>query len=253
MSVCDSGIIPHLYSQEGLAGKTVNWLGTDSKYNADCNWQNPETKQQMILNGWDHNTVIEYKFNQNCFRTDEFDNSSRIMILGCSFTIGVGLHLNQTWPERFSKLTGNLIWNLATGSASMDTCYRVLKHYLPYLNVNTVIMCDPGNNGNDRFELWTNHNGAESVITVLNPDQDNGQYCKDWFSSDKNATIQYEKNLDAMQNVCTKSGVRFMHFHRYDASKKYYNHVPDKSRCLKHLGPNSHDIIAQYAQDLFLS
>jgi hypothetical protein len=204
----------------------------------------------MILSGWSNDTVIEYKFNQQCFRTDEFDQSPRVMILGCSFTIGIGLHLHQTWPSRFSKLTGQPIWNLATGSASVDTCYRVLKHYLPHLNVTTVIMCDPGD---DRFELWINQNGQESVKSVLNPSQRNTEYCRDWFSSNTNAKIQHEKNLEAMHGICAKSGVRFLHFHRGDASKKYYGQAPDESRCLKHLGPNSQKLVTQYARDIFLS
>ena len=250
MNACDPGIIPHLYSQQQLAGTTVNWIGTDSQLNATDNWQNPDTRERMILSGWNDHTVIEYKFNQCCFRTDEFDQSSRIMILGCSITIGVGLHLDQTWPSQFIKLTGQPVWNLATGSASIDTCYRVLKHYLPHLNVTTVIMCDPGD---DRFELWTNQNGHESVMPVVNATQRNSEYCRDWFSSEKNAKIQHEKNLEAMHGLCARSGVRFLHFHRCDASKKYHWHTPDESRCLKHLGPKSQGLIAQYAKDIFLS
>jgi len=250
MNDCNPGIIPHLYAQQGLAGHIVNWIGTDTKLNADDNWNSSDTKERMQQSGWNNNTVIEYKFNQQCFRTDEFDQSSRIMILGCSFTVGVGLHLDQIWPSQFSKLIGKSVWNLATGSASIDTCYRVLKHYLPHLNVKTVIMCDPDS---DRYELWINRGGRESVLSVVNPSQRNTEYCKDWFSSDKNATIQYEKTIEAMNYICNNAGVKFLHFHRRDASKKYYENIPDESRCLKHLGPKSQRLIAQYARDIFLS
>jgi hypothetical protein len=250
MNVYEPDIIPHLYSQQGLAGKTVNWLGTDTEANFDANWNAPDTRERMQQSGWDQNTVIEYKFNQQCFRTDEFDQSSRIMILGCSFTVGVGLHLDQTWPSQFSKLTEIPVWNLATGSASTDTCYRVLKHYLPRLNVDTVIMCDPGD---DRFELWVTENNLATVKTIVNPTQHpNNEYSRSWFSSDKNAHIQHEKNIEAMQNICDRAGVKFLYFHFYDASEKYYNHTPDESRCLKQLGPKSQGIIAQYAKDVLL-
>jgi hypothetical protein len=250
MNDCDPGIIPHLYSQYGLAGKTVNWIGTDDPTNAITNWNNPDTRARMQQSGWNNTTVIEYNFNQHCFRTDEFDQSPRVMILGCSFTVGVGLHLDQTWPSQFNILTGKPTWNLATGSASIDTCYRVLKHYLPHLNVKTVIMCEPDR---DRYEMWVNRNGQESVVSAVNPAQRNTEYCKDWFSSDKNATIQYEKTIEAMNYICNTAGVKFLHFHRYDASKKYYGHTSDESRCLSHLGPKSQGLIARYAKDIFLS
>jgi hypothetical protein len=251
MNDCNPGTIPHLYSQQGLAGKTVNWVGTDNPNNATANWNNPDTRARMQQSGWNDTTVIEYKFNQQCFRTDEFDQSSRILVLGCSFTIGVGLHLDQTWPSQFGKLIGKPTWNLATGSANIDTCYRILKHYLPYLNVSTVIMCEPEN---DRFEIWTNKNGVDIVTTIVNSAQNqlNG-YTDLWYSSIKNSTIQYEKTLEAMHNICDRAGVKFLHFHRHDASKKYYGHTPDESRCLKHLGPNSQRLIAQYARDILLS
>jgi hypothetical protein len=171
------------------------------------------------------------------------------MILGCSFTIGVGLHLDQTWPSQFSKLTNKPTWNLATGSASIDTCYRVLKHYLPHLDVKTVIMCEPDR---DRYEMWVNREGQESVVSAVNPSQRNTEYCKDWFSSDKNATMQHEKTIEAMNYICNTAGVKFLHFYRHDASKKYYGQTPDESRCLKHLGPKSQGLIARYAKDVFL-
>jgi len=250
MNDCDPGIIPHLYSQQGLAGKMVNWLGTDRQDNAIKNWNDPETNARMQQSGWDDTTVIEYKFNQQCFRTDEFDQSPRILVLGCSFTIGVGLHLDQIWPSQFSRLTGEPTWNLATGSANIDTCYRVLKHYLPYLNVSTVIMCSPDD---DRFELWTKKDNMDVVETIVNSTQHPlDGYTKIWYSSDKNSKIQYEKTFEAMQNICDRAGVKFLHFHRYDASGKYWDHVPDESRCLRHLGPRSQGLIAQYAKDLFL-
>ncbi len=251
MNDCNPGIIPHLYSQQGLAGRTVNWIGTDTEPNADANWHNPDTKERMILSGWNDTTVIEYKFNQQCFRTDEFDQTPRIMILGCSFTVGVGLHLDQTWPSQFSILTGKPTWNLAAGSANIDTCYRILKHYLPQLNVKTVMMCKPDD---DRFEIWHNKNGVDTVSTIVNSTQnDLNGYTKIWYSSDKNSKIQYKKTLEAMHNICDRVGVKFLHFRRDDASEKYWDHVPDESRCLKHHGPKSQGLIAQYAKDIFLS
>jgi hypothetical protein len=65
--------------------------------------------------------------------------------------------------------------------------------------------------------------------------------------------MKYKKTLEAMHNICDRVVVKFLHFLRDDASEKYWDHVPDESRCLKHHGPKSQGLIAQYAKDIFLS
>ena len=239
--------IAHLYLNHGLAGQTVNWIGIDTQENWIQNSNDPERCARLAQSGWDQHTNIEYKLNSHAFRCPEFDASAKIIALGCSFTFGVGLHLNQTWPWMLSQIIGRPVWNLATGSASLDTCYRVLDYYLQHLNVECVILCEPDQ---DRFEIWQEH----LIQNHINPDRGSDStkpWTKVWYSSPMNAALNKEKNIRSMQHICQIAKVRFINFHVHKASEIYWQGAADESRCLRHLGPLSQQKICKYAWDLY--
>lgn len=73
-------------------------------------------------------TEISYKFNNDGFRSDNFDEHSDLPILftGCSYTEGVGLPLDKVWAKRLIdkiKLKTNKqipFWNLALAGTGLD-------------------------------------------------------------------------------------------------------------------------------------
>lgn len=237
----------HLNSDK--SNQTLNWLGTDQPELLYQNLNNPETHKVFLNSGWSETESIEYKLNGHGFRTDEFDNNPRIIALGCSFTLGIGLHAHQSWPCLFGKHTNQPVWNLATGSASMDTCYRILDNYWQYLNATAVILCEPEQ---DRFESFSKERG---IVNYVNQTQSFTPYEKtlldNWYAYPDGQTLNYRKNLQAMKYLCHQKGIKFIHFHRYDVLEKYWDHETDYSRCLKHLGPKTQANMAQYAADLF--
>jgi hypothetical protein len=59
---------------------------------------------------------IEYKFNNYGFRTpDDFNDDEGNIFLGCSHTIGIGHHLENTWSYKLNQSLGGKFWNLSQG------------------------------------------------------------------------------------------------------------------------------------------
>ena len=88
---------------------------------------------------------IEYSFNNYGFRTpDNFnhDDDGNIF-LGCSHTIGIGHHLENTWSYKLNKFMGGKFWNLSQGGTGVDTAFRLLYGFKDYLNGKNIFHYAP--------------------------------------------------------------------------------------------------------------
>ena len=47
--------------------------------------------------GWDISGKTSYRINSEGFRGKDFDNIS-VIALGCSITLGIGVHEEDSWP-----------------------------------------------------------------------------------------------------------------------------------------------------------
>jgi len=229
------------------ANLLINWVGTDQPNGQ--RWQSDSAfRSDWLASGWTEDTVIEYQFNDGGFRTEEFDQSKRIMILGSSPTVGVGLHRSQTWPELFSKKINVPVWNLATGTGCSDTMYRICKNYLPQLNVSMVIEVGAEKNA---FEMhYQNH------WQIINSPDDHHSQLLDavrtvWYSDIENLKINQEKNTAAMQWICHQNSVPYYKFSVNDIIRKKHTMIGqiDWSRCGIHIGSRTHAAIAEYIGD----
>jgi len=83
------------------------------------------------------NTKILYTFGENCFReypNYKPENSCKLFTFGCSFTFGVSIPDEHTWPYLLANKLGK--WNLknyGVGGAGVDTIAR-----LCYQTINTL-------------------------------------------------------------------------------------------------------------------
>lgn len=232
----------HNYSPH--ANLLLNWVGTDRLDNQRAKLD-PSFRSAWQESGWTDDTVIEYQFNSGGFRTDEFDQSNRILILGSSQTVGVGLHRSQTWPELLSKKINIPIWNLATGTGCSDTMYRVLKNYIGQLNIRMVIAVG---GEKDAFEIYYN-NQLYVVNSPTDPFNAILTGAKDaWYSNIENQKINQEKNTAAMQWICNQYCVPYYKFTLAEISEKKYAEIGpnDWSRCGHHSGPQYHAAAADY-------
>ena len=83
---------------------------------------------------------IEYSYNNYGFRTpDDFnDIDEGDVFLGCSHTVGVGHHLENTWPYKVNKEIGGKFWNLSQGGSGIQTAFRLLYGFKDYLKVKNI-------------------------------------------------------------------------------------------------------------------
>jgi hypothetical protein len=226
------------------ANQTLNWVGTDQPRSQRAKLD-PSFKPTWLASGWTEDTVIEYQFNSGGFRTEEFDQSRRIMILGSSPTVGVGLHRSQTWSELLSKKINQPVWNLATGTGCSDTMYRVCKNYISQLNISMVIELG---GEKDAFEIyfqnrWQIINGPEydaisSLKSLVHP----------WYANTENLKINQEKNTAAMRWICNENQVPYYKFSLREIRDKKHDMIEqfDCSRCGHHVGPQFHAVVADY-------
>jgi len=191
-----------LHDWSHVAGQTINWLSPDSEENYQRNISDPGKRRLLQQFGW-VDQHIDYTFNSDGFRTDEFDDRPNFVTIGCSFTQGVAVNRSETWAQLVSDQLGLSVWNLGVAGASADTCYRIIKHYAPILKPKFVVLLEPRHN---RTELY--HSGQQHPY-VINWAYDtaswgNNNYIKTWLSNDTNMQLHAEKNRAAIAYVCNQ-------------------------------------------------
>lgn len=172
------------------------WVDSDSNQSFLEHMKDPERCAQLKKYGWDKPGVITYQFNSHGFRCNEFDDSTGIIAIGCSFTAGVGLPLESTWPSIVGKELGVSVWNLGVGGGSMDTCFRLLHHYIGMLRAKYVLLLAPSV---QRFEIHT----QEEVLcfhpnAIIHPMQ------KWWYACESNGELNFIKNILALEQLCSQ-------------------------------------------------
>lgn len=121
------------------ANTTSSWLGnTDSK----ARYKETTPYGANLYKEGD----VEYKFNSDGFRCDEFSAPSDIpiMFVGCSVTEGIGLPIEETWSyktlEKIRQQTGANIpyWSLGLGGSGIDTTAKSLYWWYRKYNVKPI-------------------------------------------------------------------------------------------------------------------
>ena len=187
-----------------VRGQTVYFNGSDQKDLWENNLKNPDTHKFFEENGWLDEHAIPYTFNTHGFRCEEFNSRKSWLALGCSFTEGVGLNIDDVWVSMLKKHTDKHIWNLGIGSGAMDTCFRILDYYIDKLNVQGVFLLQPQHH---RFELFIN--GKVQMYLSTN-DRIHNTIFKSWYSDENNAKFNAQKNLLAMEKICDDRKIRFI-------------------------------------------
>ena len=216
-----------------MRGQTVYFNGSDKKDLWKTNLKDPKIHELFEKNGWLDEHAIPYTFNAHGFRCKEFDDSPGWLAVGCSFTEGVGLNIENVWPSLLTKHINEHIWNLGIGSASMDTCFRILDYYIDKLNVQGVFLLEPPHY---RFELFIN-----GVIKCYLPtDLGHDTVFKSWHSDKNNAKFNAQKNLLAMKKICDDRNIRII----TRPSRDVYSNGSSFARDLVHTGKDKHEHLA---------
>jgi hypothetical protein len=190
-----------------FANQSLEWLDLDSKSLWYQNMQDPERRQQLTKYGFAHSDSIVYKLNSHGFRSEEFDDRAGFIALGCSFTCGIGLPIDQVWPSIVAQRTGLIPWNLGIGAAGLDTCFRMLYNYIDQLKPKFVMLLMPDPN---RFEI---HNlGMPSMVmhNSTHPNSAIESLKKFYFSDEQNSAVNLAKNMLAINQICQSRHIKLM-------------------------------------------
>jgi len=200
-------MVPTHFNQK-FASTTQLWSGSDSDELFKKNCAIEENYKKLNDLGWLDGKVLTYQYNSQGFRDEEFDQQPAGIALGCSHTQGVGIHAEHAWPQQLQNLLGQKVWNLGSGGAALDTCYRLLEYWIEHLNAKFVICIVPGIS---RYEVF---NGNWSNIIPSMPLETHNLnwlvgYQKNYLLYDQNSELNRRKNIQAMQHICDKHGVPF--------------------------------------------
>lgn len=73
--------------------------------------------------GTDRSGRVEYRLNSQGYRGPEFgDFTGSLVTIGCSYTLGIGLAQEHTWPELLAQSLGWPLINLAQGGVGVAWC-----------------------------------------------------------------------------------------------------------------------------------
>jgi hypothetical protein len=237
---------PGHYNYPERAGLTLRWSGTDTQ-EAYNNHVRHIYKQDLLQKLSWFDATIDYNYNSHGYRSAEFHPGPCALALGCSFTEGTGLHIDQTWPSRLSQYLDKKVWNLGVAGSTIDTVFRILDYYIRLLTPSAVFVLIPPK---ERFE-YKNIDGRFMSIHAPLPNT-HQEFAKIWLAEPFNYENNVRKNLLAMQQLCKNFDANFFVFDSDYRSQPEYlvkviaQSVPyDLARDLAHPGPMFHEDVAK--------
>lgn len=116
---------------EILENKIINCVDLNNSRNSEWNTGDSEDnfrlhKHSTKMNPKYLTNPIEYNLNSlgyRCKEFDEYEDNNFVLIMGCSYTEGVGLHEEDLWHSFLSKKYNLPVMNLAMGGTGIDFQY----------------------------------------------------------------------------------------------------------------------------------
>lgn len=239
------------------ANQHLDWLPTDTEESFQRLMQDPAHRQYFAAHGWDQLGAISYKINSHGFRCDEFDGGPYLVALGCSFTLGTGLPVQDIWPSIVGEKLGLKVVNLGWGGNGADTCFRMGEYWIPTLKPALVIMLTPPPH---RFELLLDFESVKHIqplpVDVFMPNSTselfkNDNYIKHWFLNNENSRLNTRKNELAIKQICLENNVPCMIFDAHTEFGKPREEL-GYARDHMHAGIPGHRILAERMLNEFI-
>lgn len=176
-------------------------------------WCSPDIEENYkpFINGKKNysKTEILYDYNKEGFRCDDFDfkTSHPLLFMGCSFTEGVGLPLDEVYAyhihQRYQKYLGINIpfWSLAKGGTSIDYAARMLYQFYNILKPKYIIYLMSGFYRREycyenKYLNWYPN------PSPLHKSDDNFKNVGKFYSDASYAAYQSYRSLIILNNIC---------------------------------------------------
>lgn len=225
------------------SGQTLNWMSTDSeelyKYNLIKN------VDLLEKYGW-KDTIIEYRFNSEGFRSNEFTGDEKLLTFGCSWTMGVGINYEQTWSYLLAQDLKLPLANFGIAGGSPDTAFRMFRGYIDKFQPKIVIFMQPPG---ARFEV-IRFNNVDIFQLPIDLERV-GSYGEMYIENDYNILFNNLKNMYAMRYICQEKGIKFLYYDNFYQQGEISILNPtsdedDRARDLQHQGIKYNKSIANY-------
>ena len=194
-----------------LKNTTLYWHSTDSEEHFLQNMKKTKTREILEEKNW-ADTTIEYKFNNFGFRCDDFDETDCIVTLGCSYTFGTGLPIEDTFAQNVADNYKLKNYNLAVPGAANSTCFRLAYKWLSILKPKYVVVAHPHRT---RLALQK-QNGVEIHLKASHIHDREAAPYRAWYKTfvlnDNNVLLDYEKNTMAIKYLCQTNNIPLINF-----------------------------------------
>ena len=222
-------ILQPTHNYKEYANSKLQWLPSDTEELFIKNKK--ERLQELKSNSW-LNTKIEYSFNSYGFRSEEFSTSPSILYLGCSFTVGIGLRVEHSWPYLVSTAMNLKCFNLGLGASSNDTAFRMAEYWIKQLKPKIVLLLSP-------FFLRYETLQQQKDGTLLSIDHSiNDKIVKNQMICEENNRLNKIKNKLAIKMIAENN---YANFFSYDTETFP---MIDQARDLQHPGIQSNKSFA---------
>ena len=184
------------------------------------------------------------------------------MSIGCSFTKGVGVNDNETWPHRFAKHIPNGVdLNFGTGGRSNDFMCRCLLTYYDLIKPDLVLIMYTSP---QRREIYTKDGGIEPFMPTTSwgylKEMDDGIKTQEYLThlqNDNEDIINWYKNHQLIRLFLESKKCNWLWNGNFGVPKDYeefnrfdgeYGTYIDKGTDGGHPGPKHNK---EYAQKLY--
>ena len=237
---------PVIHNYSRVAGRTVHWDTSDSKERYLKNLESVEARQRLTDLGF-IDRQIDYTYNTHGFRTAEFDCQIDVVCFGCSFTMGTGVHAQDTWPEQLQALTGLQVANLGHAGSSNDTAFRFASYYLKLLKPKYAVWLQT-----DMHRVELLDETVPMSLNIIASDTKNpcadDYFIKTWFMSANNQQLNLQKNTLAFKYLCQTLGIESIILERSQVKTRPFPF--GDARDLIHPGVETYRTLAQQVKTI---
>lgn len=174
----------------GINFQLKQTIGIPDYFNLECNTMGLDSLEHCFdkKHYKSYPKSVVYKFNSLGYRTSETINGNEILAVGDSFTLGLGVNVEDTWPEQLSRMLNYPVLNFSLNGASNDWIARrstellnffkpklLIVHYSfshrrerpqPTWHDNERTECEPIYSESENFENWKKNFETISLLKV---------------------------------------------------------------------------------------
>jgi len=221
-----------------LIGKTTNFLFREQRER----FQQNKKKKPDLMKEWESDSIT-YKMNNYGYRSnkDFFEGDTCNIYLGCSYVLGDEVKYEDAWPTIVNKrLNDHRLYNLGVSGAGPETCYRILKGFIDFVNVKRVCLLVPYG---DRREFY--HKSAWYQIKANTSNINPADVMSSIFTPQE-MYLNRSRNVDAIKFLCWSQNIP-LHIINLNEDINATNLINNdhEARDLLHFGPRTHKKFAE--------